>query len=104
MSLGLHNQSSPQPRLGPARTFHAPSMDLPTTSWTVVMTEKSGRTELYPKCQGPYLTYQNVRWKLYLRKEVSEVLVLVAITEDQWRIHSASSARFVLQCWQAQRH
>ncbi|XP_028413164.1 unconventional myosin-XV-like isoform X2 [Dendronephthya gigantea] len=59
-------------------SFHTPTKlynlhsqtELATTSFTVVMTEKSGRTELYRKCAGPYLTYQNVKWKLFMRKEL----------------------------------
>ena len=67
--LAVHTQkSSPHT---PTKIYHAPNQaDLATTSFTVMMTEKSGRTQLYRKSAGPYLTYQNVKWKLFLRKEV----------------------------------
>ena len=72
--LAVHTQkSSPHT---PTKIYHAPNQtDLATTSFTVVMTEKSGRTQLHRKCAGPYLTYQNVKWKLFLRKEVRNPLV-----------------------------
>lgn len=70
--LALHSKK-PAPHV-PNKVFHIPNYgDRATTSFTVVMTEKSGRTELYRKSAGPYLTYQNVKWKLFLRKEVRPV-------------------------------
>jgi flagellar motor protein MotB len=67
--LALHNQRPSHH--SPTKIYHAPTQsDLATTSFTVVMTEKPGRTELYRKRAGPYLTYQNVKWKMFLRKEV----------------------------------
>ena len=71
--LAVHTQkASPHT---PTKVYHAPNQaDLATTSFTVMMTEKSGRTQLYRKSAGPYLTYQNVKWKLFLRKEVRNPL------------------------------
>ena len=67
--LAVHTQR-PSPH-APTKIYHMPNHgELATASFTVVMTEKGGRTELYRKCTGPYLTYQNVKWKLFLRKEV----------------------------------
>lgn len=72
--LAVHTQkSSPHT---PTKIYHAPNQaDLAITPFTVVMTEKSGRTQLYRKSAGPYLTYQNVKWKLFLRKEVCNPLI-----------------------------
>ena len=69
--LALHHQkTTTSPPQNVSKGFQSSAVDLPTTSWTVVMTEKSGRTELYRRTTGPYLTYHNVKWKLHLRKEV----------------------------------
>lgn len=68
--LAVHT-GKPSPHL-PTKFYHIHSQtERATTSFTVVMTEKGGRTELYRKCAGPYLTYQNVKWKLFMRKEAS---------------------------------
>ena len=79
--LAVHNQKPSHH--SPTKIYHAPNQsDLAMTSFTVVMTEKQGRTELYRKRAGPYLTYQNAKWKLFLRKEVRVPLSCVYIWSE----------------------
>lgn len=64
------------------REHHSPI----TTSFAVVMNEKVGRTELYRKCTGPYLTYENVSWKMFLRKEVKGTVLNTVDTYVKTRV------------------
>lgn len=70
--------SSPM-KYGESFTFETPSKERPglrekrtsSSSGFVLLSDKQNKTVLHPRSTGPHLSYNNVKWKFNIRKEVS---------------------------------
>lgn len=62
---------------GESFTFETPAKEKPgfhkrtsSSMGFVLLSDKQNNTVLHPRCTGPYLSYNNVKWKFNIRKEV----------------------------------